>query len=282
VIPASEVDLVSIVVPARNAEPWIAKLLDSLLAQAPPVEIVVAEAGSRDRTREIAARYAARHRNVLLVQGGETAGASRNAALEGASGALVAFIDADCRADRGWTPALRHAVGAADVVIGKTVMIGPRPFAALRRVEMWCGDHEVTAPACNLLYRRALLRTLGGFDPALRTAEDIDLNLRALAAGARMVVAEDAVVYSRARDTAAGFALQAWFNGVGRRQLALKHGSLWHRYRLGAVLRGQCTGWAILRLAIGAAGYAWSALAAARGVSPPGRPSRPSPRPAPR
>ena len=51
------------------------------------------------------------------------------------------------------------------------------------------------AQTCNILYPRALLERLDGFDERAITGEDVGLSLRARAAGARIVAAPDAVVY---------------------------------------------------------------------------------------
>jgi GT2 family glycosyltransferase len=47
----------------------------------------------------------------------------------------------------------------------------------------------------NILYERALLERLGGFDERAVTGEDMDLGLRALDGGASVAAAPDAVVY---------------------------------------------------------------------------------------
>src|SRR3954471_11934965 len=48
---------------------------------------------------------------------------------------------------------------------------------------------------CNILYPRELLERLGGFDELAITGEDVDLSLRALAAGALISAAPEAVSY---------------------------------------------------------------------------------------
>jgi glycosyltransferase involved in cell wall biosynthesis len=59
---------VSIILPARNEEPYIARCLDSLLAQDyPDFEIIAINDGSTDRTGEIIQQYASRDRRVIFV-----------------------------------------------------------------------------------------------------------------------------------------------------------------------------------------------------------------------
>ena len=53
--------LVSILIPAYNAEEWIADTLQSAIAQTwPRKEIIVVDDGSRDRTAEVARRFASK------------------------------------------------------------------------------------------------------------------------------------------------------------------------------------------------------------------------------
>ena len=87
--------LVSILIPCRDAAPWLAACLDSALAQTwPRCEVIVVVDGSTDASREIAAGYAARGVR-LLEQPATGASAARNRAIEAATGDYIQFLDAD-------------------------------------------------------------------------------------------------------------------------------------------------------------------------------------------
>lgn len=86
---------VSIVIPCRNAGPWLAATLDSALAQTwPEKEILLIDDGSSDDSLAIARSYEKRGVRVF-VQAGLGAAAARNAGLREARGDYVQFIDAD-------------------------------------------------------------------------------------------------------------------------------------------------------------------------------------------
>lgn len=87
----------SVIVPAYNVEQYLAACLDSILTQSyEPLEIVVVDDGSTDRTGSIARRYADRHPNVQLVATpNHGLGAARNRGIAEASGELIAFADSD-------------------------------------------------------------------------------------------------------------------------------------------------------------------------------------------
>lgn len=248
-------DLISIVITVRNEEHHIADLLDSLVVQEPPVEIIVVDSESDDRTRVLTREYCDKYDFVQLHRRGGTRGKSRNFGVAQAKGKYVAFIDGDCIANPFWIKELREELQKADVVAGKTIQIGYRPFESLHRVELYKRGYDVTFPSCNLAYRRDLFEKLEGFDDWFRTAEDIDLNIRAVDAGAKVIFNERAIVYHRARDTIPGFLKQALWNGFGRKQLTLKHGRLWSQYSFKKMLTSQLTFWGITRLFVAVGGY---------------------------
>ena len=113
---------------------------------------------------------------------------------------------------------------------------------------------DVTFPSCNLAFRRDLFLRLGGFDPRFITAEDIDLNMRAVQSGATIVYRPDALVYHHMRGTFLRFLIQAFWNGYGRKQLTEKHGSLWGRYRVRRLITDQRGVIAWVRLSAALAG----------------------------
>src|SRR6266704_1814672 len=170
----------------------------------------------------------------------------------------VIVVDSDSEdaiANPFWIRELREGLRQHDIVAGRTIQIGYRPFEELERVELIVEGTDVTYPSSNLAYRRAVLDEIGGFDEWFVTAEDIDLNIRAVRAGHTIGFRADAIVYHRTRDSAYDFLRQAVWNGAGRKQLTLKHGVLWSRYRPGQMLRQKTTFWSLLRLSVALLGY---------------------------
>jgi len=87
--------LVSILIPAYHASEWIADTLESAVAQTwPDKEIIVVDDGSRDRTFEIAQRFASRGVTVAR-QANAGAAAARNAAFALSRGDFIQWLDAD-------------------------------------------------------------------------------------------------------------------------------------------------------------------------------------------
>jgi GT2 family glycosyltransferase len=87
--------LVSILIPAYNAERWIAATLRSALSQTwPAKEVIVVDGGSTDNTLAIARRFESSVVRVVS-QSNKGAGAARNTALKLAGGDYIQYLDAD-------------------------------------------------------------------------------------------------------------------------------------------------------------------------------------------
>jgi glycosyltransferase involved in cell wall biosynthesis len=87
--------LVSILIPAYNAQDWLPDTLRSALAQTwPNKEIIVVDDGSRDATLAVARRFEATNVKVVTHQN-QGAAATRNKAFSLAQGDYIQWLDAD-------------------------------------------------------------------------------------------------------------------------------------------------------------------------------------------
>jgi len=177
--------LASVVVPCKGHAAELAECLRSLAAQETDFayETIVVDSASDPEVASVVARVA----GVRLVRGDTPLfpGPARNLGVRGARGDLVAFIDADCRADGEW---LAHAVRALDdgveMVGGPVVDALPwHPVAVadnmLQFADLRPGRPDGPAryfPACNMAMRRASFLAVGGFpDVGLVAGEDTSL-----------------------------------------------------------------------------------------------------------
>lgn len=194
--PADSPDSVSVIIPAYNAERFIADAIDSAIQQThPPLEILVVDDGSTDGTVDVVRRYGERIR--LLQQANRGPAAARNLGLAHARGAYVAFLDADdiwtLRNLELQTASLDGQPGCV-LAYGRIRQFVGEPADELRQSDpapdAWPeGDveealiHDTIWATCAVVARRRVLSQLGGFDEGLRVGEDYDLWLRCAAIG---------------------------------------------------------------------------------------------------
>ncbi|MEU9628590.1 glycosyltransferase [Streptomyces luteogriseus] len=238
----------TVVVATRERAGQLARALDSLLAQDHPrFEIVVVDnAPVTDETRELVERkYAERVRYVCEPVPGLAA--AHNAGLDAVRGEVVAFTDDDVVADPRWLTELT-APFAADAGLGcSTGLILPARLTTPAQVLLEShggfakgftprtydparppGDEPLfpfTAgrfgSGANMAFRTAVLRSVGGFDPATgagtaaRGGDDLYGFVRVLAQGHRLHYTPYALVWHHHRETWRDLETQAYGYGAG-------------------------------------------------------------------
>lgn len=109
-------ELVSVIVPVYDAEKYLSDCIESLLAQSyRPFELIFVNDGSTDSSQALLERYAARHDCMRVVhQKNMGVSSARNAALEIARGAYIAFCDSDNVVHADWLAELVSALESVD------------------------------------------------------------------------------------------------------------------------------------------------------------------------
>ena len=107
--------MISVIIPTFNEEKNIAQCLVSLRHQTVPrseYEIIVVDGNSKDRTREIAQKYA----DKVFIQTSPRVGGARNDGIMAASGDIVATTDADCILPPTWIATIKRGFRDPGVV----------------------------------------------------------------------------------------------------------------------------------------------------------------------
>ena len=94
----AEKSLITIIIPVYNKEAYLARCLDSVLAQTyPHLEVLLVDDCSTDGSLKICEDYAGKDARVRVLKQEENSGASaaRNAGIEAATGDYIGFTDAD-------------------------------------------------------------------------------------------------------------------------------------------------------------------------------------------
>ena len=186
--------LVSVIMPARNAEKVLVKTLQSLEGQTHENwELHVTDDGSTDRTTSLLHEWAKHVRQPVTVLAADGVGpsAARNLAAQNATGSLVAFLDAD---DIWHAEKLTEQIDVLDknpgllgvtcdyaIVDGSTGQVRQRITFdwSDKSFDRWIIMEGVGPALCStLLVRAEQFQEVGGFDPDLWNLEDVDLALR--------------------------------------------------------------------------------------------------------
>jgi glycosyltransferase involved in cell wall biosynthesis len=194
--------LVSVVMATRNAERFLGDALDSIAAQTySPIETIVVDKASSDRSVAIAESYGAR----CVQQRGSGYAGAWNEGIELAAGELIGMLDSDDV----WVPEKLEAQvrllterPELDYVIGRArffIEPGYPPPPGLRP-ELLEGTHVAPMPGV-LLARRSVFETVGPFRTDMTVANDVEWFARLKDAGLRSAVADDAVINKRMHDT---------------------------------------------------------------------------------
>ncbi|MDX8438489.1 trifunctional glycosyltransferase/class I SAM-dependent methyltransferase/polysaccharide deacetylase [Mesorhizobium australafricanum] len=199
--------LVSIVVPAHNAEATLARALDCLLDQeVVDWEAIIVDDASTDRTAAIIAGYVARDaRFRTLSTCAYSAAGARNNGISKARGHWVMFLDADDWVDASFLAkmlaALKTARDAVAAYCGsRRVMPDGELTPSSIATEVAIQPFETLARRCAirthaLLVDRETIVELGGFDVSLRTCEDWDLWQRLARLGRRWVMVDEPLAF---------------------------------------------------------------------------------------
>lgn len=233
-------------------------LLDSLLKQEKPFEIIVVDSKSTDKTPQIVKKYSSKHEEIKLISYDNTRGESRNLGVKKANGEVIAFTDGNCQADPNWLKEIRKKINEGfDIVAGKTIRKGSGKFTKVGRVGVYHKGGDASFPTCNIAYRKKIFEKIDGFDSWFKEAEDVDLNFRALDSGAKMVYNPKMIIRHMGAETANSFIKKAFWYGFGRKELQIRHGSIWSNYNIKDMVKikkGQ-SWWKLIRLAIAFLGY---------------------------
>jgi GT2 family glycosyltransferase len=195
----------AVVIPAFQASKSIGEAIDSLRAQTlPPAEVIVCDDGSSD---DLEAALAP-HRDFVRLIRQEHLGvsAARNALLGAATAEFVVPLDADDVYEPGRLERLAElgverpdldilSTDAEFVVDGRPVgrFHAANEFPIERQLEAIFDRCFVICPAM----RRERLASIGGYDERLRSAEDWDVCIRLIQAGAKAGLVEEPLLEYR-------------------------------------------------------------------------------------
>jgi glycosyltransferase involved in cell wall biosynthesis len=201
---SGDAKMISVIIPARNEERFIAAALQSVIGQVPngELEAIVVDDGSTDATAAIVGAFAAEGARVRLIRGqakGVSAARNEGLAAISAQTSHVAFLDADDMFPKGRL--------ARDLMLFAQDSSLAVIYGKLRLVETDVPDMEAAQSDADRillgisvsagLYRWDVLAKVGAFDPTYALCEDFDYLLRLFEQRPSTRVVDDVSVYYR-------------------------------------------------------------------------------------
>lgn len=168
--------MISIIIPAYNEEKYIPSLLKCIRSQNyRNYEIIVADADSIDKTRQIAKKYGCR-----IVKGGLPA-AGRNSGAKAAKGSILLFLDADVELDHNFLKNALKEFKERELDIAG-FYIHPLGNNVLDKIffsifNLWIFATQLFYPNASgsgILCRKWLHKKIRGFDESIKLSEDMD------------------------------------------------------------------------------------------------------------
>jgi glycosyltransferase involved in cell wall biosynthesis len=236
-----ELPVVTIVMPCLDEARYIEACLRSVLEQDYPrdrLEILVADGGSRDGTRDLVTRIVAEDPRVLLIDNpGRLQAAGMNEAIRRARGDVIVRMDVHCEYARDY---VRKCVEVLERTGADNVGGAQRARAKSAFQHALCAALDSPLGVGGACYRSALkegfvdtvflgafrrrvFEKVGLYDPGAITNEDAELNQRIHAAGGAVYLSRDIVVHYYPRDSFRALARQYFRYGRGRARTLIKH-----------------------------------------------------------
>ncbi len=211
----------SVIIPAYNAEKFIATAIQSVLQQTNPnFEIIVVDDGSADNTNLVVDQIAdARIKYIHQENSGVSV--ARNTGIQNASGAYICFLDADDEWDPDHLHVLDHLIQCYSkctvyctghrirLTTGKLIPRTEQLLKAVRKenfssengYDLIC-RYGYLIHTNSVCFRKEAIHKVGYFEPGIKNGEDDDMWYRLLAYYSVAVSKKMTTTYNRANSSA--------------------------------------------------------------------------------
>ena len=241
----SPLPFITIAMPVRNEERFIAGTLKELLGQDYPLdrfEIIVADGESTDSTREVVKKFAETHPQVILMQNpGIFPSSGRNVGFRNGRGEIFLVIDGHCLVNNN---KLLKNVAECFKKSGAECLGRPQPFVtpdeptmqraiSLARTSRLGHSSNsfihaekegfVSPVSVGCAYKREVFEKIGYVDESFDACEDVEFNYRVEKAGFKAFFSPGIAVHYYPRTNLKGLWHQLIRYGVGRVNFMAKH-----------------------------------------------------------
>jgi glycosyltransferase involved in cell wall biosynthesis len=201
----------SVIIPCYNSAATLGDQLEALVRQqwSESWEIVIADNGSTDHSRQVAESFKDRLPNLRVVDASERKGAAhaRNTAIKAAFGEGLALCDADDEVGDGWLAAMGAALERHDFVACRmeTAKLNPRWMRGHEQEKglqtIWYPPWLPHAGSGTMGFKRKVFDAVGGFDENMHALEDTEFSFQVQKKGFDLHYVPEAVLHVRRRGT---------------------------------------------------------------------------------
>lgn len=183
--------LVSVLMPAYNAEKYIEKAIASIMLQTlKNIELIIIDDSSRDKTWEIVKKYRRKDKRIIALRNKKNLKLSKtlNIAIEKSKGYYIARMDADDwsypdRLEKQYNFLEKNTSvgilgGSMEIIEENGTLIGKRNYPEddknIRKNIFWFSPFSHPL----IMIRKSLFENVGGYNPMFNPAEDYELYFR--------------------------------------------------------------------------------------------------------
>ncbi|MDF2672181.1 MAG: succinoglycan biosynthesis protein exoa [Clostridiales bacterium] len=202
---------VSVVIPCRNEEKYIAKCIDSIIIQSygiENIEVMIADGLSDDKTAEIIKEYGKLYPEIkYILNEKKTAPAAMNLGIENSTGEVVIIFGAHAYMDKEYVKKCVEKLNTQDVecVGGKIINLSEgrtaeaislamgSPFGVGNALFRYSDREELVDTVAFGAYKREVFNKIGLFDEEFVRNQDDEFNFRLTKSGGHILLSPEII-----------------------------------------------------------------------------------------
>jgi len=166
--------MISVIIPTLNESMNISSCIEAIQSETADLEIIVADGGSLDSTKDIAAGY----QGVIIIDSEKGRGLQMNKAASASSGDILLFLHADTVIEQGWSHNILSTFENPSVIGGAFTFAVNNKAWKYRLVEAWvkmrCALFQLPYGDQAIFIRKTFFEMLKGYRD-IPIMEDVDL-----------------------------------------------------------------------------------------------------------
>ena len=237
-----ELPTVSVIIPVRNEEEYIARCLQSVVDQDYPrelMEVLVVDGMSQDSSREIVSDIAEKFRFVTLLHNPkQVKAAALNKGIGKSTGRLILPVDAHCFIDPDYVNECVNALEQTDAAnvggvvlpvgtsfVQRAIGLGMSSFFGIGSVRFQDRENGFYTDTVSFgAYRREVFERIGLYDEEAHYGEDDELNSRLIKSGGKIFLSPKIKSRYYPRSCFTALWKQYYNFGYGKVRTISKHG----------------------------------------------------------